>query len=382
MFGWEYPPKFIGGLGKVTYELCDALAKKGIDITLVLPIRGSSNKITIIPTNISVIGVKTLLNPYLTKKTNYLFTTKENELYSGNLYDEVEKYTKKCIEIIKDVDFDIIHCHDWMTFKAGVLAKKYSNKKLILHVHSTEYDRSIGSCNPYVYSIEMEGFKNADKIIAVSEYTKRKLVEVYNINKNKINVVHNAVIFDGNIRKRISNSKNKIVLFLGRLSLQKGPDYFIKSAKRVLEYYKDVIFVLAGDGELLPNLINLSCELGIETKMLFTGRLSDEEVHELYSIADLYVMPSVSEPFGLTALEAASKGVPIIISKNSGVREILRHALEVDFWDIEELTNKIICALNYLPLKECIIENTYQTLPDISWDKQADKLINIYNNLL
>jgi len=381
MFGWEFPPHTVGGLGKVTYHLSNALADLGVKISLILPIRGKSNNLKIIPTNlISIKGIKTFLTPYLNERSYQYQLEKEAKIYV-NLRDEINRFTKRGVEIAKQENFDIIHCHDWMTFPAGIETKKFSGKKLILHVHTTELDRSCGGCNPFVYNIELNAFEKADKIIAVSNYTKNKIVEGYGISKDKIEVVHNAIEFNGE-KKNKKSKRKKIILFFGRLSLHKGPDYFIRAAKKVLDYKKDVLFVMAGSGELLPEMIDLSCNLGIGDKILFTGRLKEDEVEKIYEIADLYVLPSVSEPFGITVLEAASNGIPVIISKNCGVKEILNNCLEVDFWDVDEIANKMISVLEYEPVRMEITENAYRDLEKISWKKQASHVLNIYNSLL
>lgn len=381
MFGWEFPPHIVGGLGKVTYHLSNALADLGVKISLILPIRGKSNNLKIIPTNlISIKGIKTFLTPYLNERSYQYQLEEESKIYV-NLRDEINRFTKRGVEIAKKENFDIIHCHDWMTFPAGIETKKFSGKKLILHVHTTELDRGCGGCNPFVYNIELNAFEKADKIIAVSNYTKNKIVEGYGISKDKIEVVHNAIEFNGE-KKNKKSKRKKIILFFGRLSLHKGPDYFIRAAKKVLDYKKDVLFVMAGSGELLPEMIDLSCNLGIGDKILFTGRLKEEEVEKIYEIADLYVLPSVSEPFGITVLEAASNGIPVIISKNCGVKEILNNCLEVDFWDVDEIANKMISVLEYEPARMEITENAYRELKKISWKKQAFYVLNIYNSLL
>jgi glycosyltransferase involved in cell wall biosynthesis len=380
MFGWEFPPYSIGGLGKVTYHLTKALSDSGIKISLVLPVRGKSKKIKIIPTNVSVKTIRTLLNPYINEETYYqLLEEEEAKLYGGNLKEEMERFKNKSIEIAKNEDFDLIHCHDWITFPAGIAVKEFSKKPLILHVHATEFDRSGGNCNPWVYDIEKYAFDKADKIIAVSHYTKNNIVNNYFIDSNKIEVVHNAIEFFDSSEKII---KKKIVLFLGRLTLQKGVDYFIKAAKKVLEKRRDVVFVVAGSGDMFPQLVDIACSLNIGDKVLFTGRLSDEEVNKLYEIASIYIMPSVSEPFGLTALEAISKGTPVILSRNAGVKEVIKHCLKVDFWDVNELANKILSVLEYSPLRSELVKNSYKELKKLSWKNQSKLVSEIYENLV
>jgi len=385
MFGWEFPPYNVGGLGNVTYNLCNALAKFGTKITLILPIKGESNKLKIIPTNfVSIKGIKSLLSPYLNEKTyqyKYSLCEEEAKIYGTNLKEEIDRFTKRGVKIAKHENFDLIHCHDWMTFPAGIQAKEFSGKPLILHVHTTELDRSCNNYDLFVYNLELEAFNKADKIIAVSNYTKNRIIKDYNISKDKIEVVHNAIEFDGNKKNKPYNRK-KIVLYLGRISMHKGPDYFIRAAKKISEYMKDVLFVMAGSGELLPEMIELACNLDIGDKILFTGRLKDEEVKKIYESADLYVLPSVSEPFGISALEAASNGVPVIVSENSGVKEILKNCIRVDFWDIEEIANKAISALRYSPLREEITSNAYRELTNMSWKERASKIVSIYRSLI
>ncbi|MGC9310541.1 MAG: glycosyltransferase family 4 protein, partial [Candidatus Aenigmatarchaeota archaeon] len=383
MFGWEFPPHSVGGLGNVTYNLTNSLADLGVKITLFLPVKGESETLRIVSTGISVSNVDAAFMPYMSEseysqsimdermkccpdntKTggnlsiNPLALKGNAMLYCGDLFAELERFARVCGGLIKNEEFDVIHCHDWLTFRAGVLAKEISGKPLIFHVHTTELDRSCGGRNQRAYDIEKECFGKADRIIAVSNYTKNKIVKGYGIDPNKIDVVYNAITFNGQRKNKPWNNK-KIVLYFGRISLHKGPDYFIKAAKKVLEYENNVVFVVAGGGELLPKMIELACFLGIGDKVLFTGKLSDEEVEKIYEAADIYVMPSVSEPFGITALEAASHGTPIIISKNSGAKEVLRHCLEVDFWDTDEMANKILSILKYPPLQKEMAANAY-----------------------
>jgi len=410
MFGWEFPPHTVGGLGNVTYHLTNALVELGLQLTLFLPVNAKSKNVRVVCANLSVNCIETVLLPYMNEasyrlavknmQTEYsqIYGSEQNgkssfvinqlfmdkgyaQIYGGNLFEEVERFAQKCRPLIQKENFDVIHCHDWLTFKAGLVAKEMTGKPLILHVHTTELDRSCGGRNQRAFDIEKECFDKADKIIAVSHYTKNKIVDGYGIDPEKIEVVHNAIQFNG--QRSVKNGKRrKVVLYFGRLSLHKGPDYFIKAARKVLEYEPDAMFVVAGGGELLPELINMACQMGIASKVLFTGKITDEEVHKIYEAADVYVMPSVSEPFGITALEAASHGTPIIISKNSGAKEVLKHCLEVDFWDTEEMANKIISLLRYPQLSNEMAVNAYKELDRISWKKQAEEVIKIYQKVL
>jgi len=373
MLGWEFPPKNVGGLGTACYGLTKALSKKGVDVFFVLP--GDPGKkynfLKIISSHVEV--VNSPLIPYvepLSGKTIF------------NLPKEVDKFAlgvRMISRRLKKEGMNLIHAHDWMTFRAGIAAKEELNVPLVIHIHSTEIDRSGGNPNPYVYNIEKEGMEKADMIIAVSNFTKKRITENYGIPEDKIRVLYNAIDLPGGetIKKK---PKGKIVLYLGRFTLQKGPDYFIQAAKKVLEKEPDTTFIMVGEGDMLGETIEKACELGITNRVFFTGRVPD--VNKYYRIADLYVMPSISEPFGLTALEALSNFTPVLISKQSGVSEVLNHCLKVDFWDVNDIANKIISVLRYNPLRESLIKNGYREIRRFSWDDQAEKCIKIYEEVL
>jgi glycosyltransferase involved in cell wall biosynthesis len=307
----------------------------------------------------------------------------DSDLYGVNLISEVERFALIASEIVKDIDCDIIHVHDWMTGIAGIQAKKILKKPLVMHIHSTEYDRTAGWPNLMILNYEKVGLQNADLIIAISEYTKNILIDRYSIPSDKIEVVHNAInpkINSGLMEKTISN--DKIVLFLARLSIQKGADFLLKAAQKVLQIKRNVKFVIVGKGPMLKTLINLAISLDISDNVIFTGALSHEDVDKAYRYADLFVMPSVSEPFGLTCLEAIKNGTPVIISKQSGVSEVVKNCLKVDYWDIDMMASKIISVLNHDSLSESLSENGYFDLRGLTWDKQADKVIAIYQKLI
>jgi glycogen synthase len=399
MFGWEFPPNNLGGLGTACYGLTKGLSKKGIEITFVLPKNASSHDhLNIIAADSLYIGnkklkmkyVDSLLQAYITEKEyNYALSNLMQgnpaigELYGKDLFEEVNRYAEKAAIIAKFEDFDFIHCHDWMTFKAGKKAKEISGKPLIVHVHATDFDRTGGHPNQAVYDIEREGMHAADKIIAVSNYTKEMIVKHYAIPPGKIEVVHNAVEHAPKAKRAPSriNSEDKIVLFLGRLTLQKGPDYFIEAANRVSKIMPNVKFVVAGSGEMYRKMVDRAAELGMGKNLLFTGHLSGDDIDKAYQMADLYVMPSVSEPFGITPLESIRNNTPVIISKQSGVSEVLTNALKVDFWDVDEMTNKIVGVLSYPHLKSSLAENSMREVEKMTWDAAADKCVNIYSNL-
>ena len=399
MFGWEFPPFNTGGLGTACYGLTKALSQQGINITFVIPTAPKlikSDFVDLIVASctgfIDIKRVSSLLVPYISSK-GYGSIYRQRRIksdknlgliYGQNLFEEVNRYAMKAREIAINETFDLIHCHDWMTYLAGIEAKKISKKPLIVQVHATEFDRTGGHPNQAIYDIERMGMHAADLIIAVSNFTKNKIVEHYGINPEKVFVVHNAVEFTSFPDKedfRIK-SQDKIVLFLGRITLQKGPDYFIDAAKKVLEKEKNIKFIVAGSGDMEAGMIEKAARLGIAKHVLFTGFLRGDDINRAYKMADLYVMPSVSEPFGITPLEAMRNGTPVIISKQSGVSEVIKNCLKVDFWDIDEMASKIIAVLNYNALHHCLKEHGLIEIKKISWNDSAKKCINVYERAL
>ncbi|MBI2101299.1 glycosyltransferase family 4 protein [Candidatus Woesearchaeota archaeon] len=390
MFGWEFPPLSSGGLGTACYGLTKSLSKKGVEITFVLPYSGDidADFLKIIPAgNVKIRKISTFLQPYMSSQEykKSLGKKPQPKIYGSTLFEEVARYTLAAEKIAEEEDFDIIHCHDWMTFGAGIKAKKKKNKPLVLHVHATEHDRTGGhAVNQHVYDIERHGMHKADKVIAVSNFTKTKIMDHYGLPPEKIRVVHNAVDFSQHYYNEDFGIKktDRIVLFLGRITLQKGPDYFVHAAKKVLGHEKNVKFVIAGSGDMEPFIIEKAAELGIADKVLFAGFLNQDDVERAYKMADIYVMPSVSEPFGITALEAMKYKTPSIVSKQSGVSEVVRHCLKVDFWDVDEMSSKIIALLRYKPLHETLKEDGYFEVKRFSWDTPAEKCIQVYNELI
>ena len=390
MFGWEFPPLSSGGLGTACYGLTKSLSKKGVEITFVLPYSGDidADFLKIIPAgNVKIRNISSFLQPYMSSQEykKSLGKKPQPKIYGSTLFEEVARYTLAAEKIAEEEDFDIIHCHDWMTFGAGIRAKKKKNKPLVLHVHATEHDRTGGhQVNQHVYDLERHGMHKADKVIAVSNFTKTKIMDHYGLPSEKIRVVHNAVDFSQHYYDEDFGIKktDKIVLFLGRITLQKGPDYFVQAAKKVLGHEKNVKFVIAGSGDMEPFIIEKAAELGIADKVLFAGFLNNDDVERAYKMADIYVMPSVSEPFGITALEAMKYKTPSIVSKQSGVSEVIRHCLKVDFWDVDEMSSKIIALLRYKPLHETLKEDGYFEVKRFSWDTPAEKCIQVYNELI
>ncbi|MFH1849685.1 MAG: glycosyltransferase family 4 protein [archaeon] len=395
MFGWEFPPYFSGGLGTACYGMTKALSKLSVDVTFVIPkfLGDVKAKYVKLISSVSIKGLKILgigspLLPYVSSASyssavQYRYGNvmggKMADMYGKDLFHDVLAYSKSARIIAQVEDFDVIHCHDWMTFQAGIEAKAVSGKKLIVQVHATEFDRTAGHPNQYIYDIEKAGMNAADRIIAVSNLTKGIIVEKYGIPPEKVEVVHNAVeIGLHRHHEFVIEKKDRIVLFLGRITIQKGPEYFIYAAKKVLEKKKDVKFIMAGPGDMLPRMIELTAQLGISDKIFFTGGVKGPEVDRLYRMADVFVMPSVSEPFGITPLESMIRDTPAIISRTSGVSEIVKHVLKVDFWDVNDLANKILCVLNYDVLRHSLKEHGRMEIEGITWLGAAKKIVNIY----
>lgn len=392
MFGWEFPPFNAGGLGVACYGLSKALAKQGVEVLFVLPkkidCRADFCRLIFADEN-PIDAEKILKAAYLTPDQ---YGKIAQGLFSGGrgLVDEVKRYALLAREIAKRESFDIIHAHDWLCYPAGIAAKEVSAKPLVVHIHATEFDRTGGhNVNEQVYAIEKEGFSKADKIVAVSNFTKQKVIDNYDISPEKIAVVHNGLDFQETAHNFYNSlnlgelkKKFKIVLFLGRLTLQKGPDYFLLAAKKVLQKNPNIYFVMAGSGDMEAQLINSAIDLGIADKVIFTGFLRDENLAKIYQLADLYILPSVSEPFGITALEALGHGTPAIISKQSGVGEVIKNCLKVDFWDINEMAAKILAVLQYPILRQAMSQNGQSEAQNITWDNSAKICLDVYNNIL
>ena len=422
MLGWEFPPFISGGLGTACYGLTKAMDQLGMEVTFVLPRMVESGYATHVKLlspssctsatsfmfselkNVRFHAISSALQPYSTpdvyrqrieetlrqkQKMHGSTISAASQLiagddYSRDMYTEVHRYAAVAAELAKDEQFDIIHAHDWMTYPAGIAVAAISEKPLIVHVHSTEFDRSGEHVNQIIYDIEREGMERADKVIAVSHFTRSTVISRYGISGEKVEVVHNGVEHNGNwsLAETGINTNEKIVLFLGRITMQKGPEYFLQAAKKVLEMMDDVKFVMVGSGDMMYRSIEMAAELGIGHKVLFTGFLRGEDVQKIYKMADLYVMPSVSEPFGIAPLEALNNDVPVIISKQSGVSEVLTHALKVDFWDTTEIANMIIAVLKYPPLQETLANHGNFEVRKLRWKDAAAKCIRIYEETL
>lgn len=307
-----------------------------------------------------------------------------NGAYGFDLVGDAERYARLVVSLTRGDEFDVIHAHDWLTFPAGVMLSRVSGKPLLVHVHSTEFDRAGNNVNQRVYDIERLGMHAADRVLAVSQLTKNICERRYGVPPEKIEVVYNGIEREAQQPAAGSDiqSGDKIVLFLGRITMQKGPEYFIAAAKRVLEKVKDVKFVIAGSGDMALRMVELAASMGIGHKVLFTGFLRGKDVERIYQMADCYVMPSVSEPFGLAALEAVSHDVPVIVSKTSGVSEVLSHVLKVDFWDIDEMANKIIAVLRHPPLGATLREHGSFELQRLTWSGAAERCVAAYGEVI
>jgi glycogen synthase len=422
MFGWEFPPHLSGGLGTACFGLTKGLVHHNVDVTFVLPrLRASvgSSHIRLIGANhvrmklaarrikafkgrLEFLDLDSPILPYLTGEeyTALLAALKLQEkvreieriersipdydLYGTNLMSEIVRYSLIAGVIAHERSFDIIHVHDWMTFLAGMEAKKASGKPLVVHVHSLECDRSGQHINPAICDIERAGMLAADLIIAVSHYTKDSIMKRYGIPGHKIRVVHNAVsrekrLGDFKVARRFNE---KVVLFLGRITFQKGPDYFIEAARRVVDSVKNVKFVMAGAGDMFPRMVDKVAFLRLGEYFHFTGFLKGADLERMYAMSDVYVMPSVSEPFGITPLEAMVHNVPVIVSKQSGVAEILDNAIKVDFWDVDGLANSIIRVLTDPSFAKKMADGSGKQLSGIKWELAAEKVLSIYHELV
>jgi glycogen synthase len=446
MLGWEFPPFISGGLGTACYGLTKAMSGIGTDIMFVLPRPVSSP----FSTHVRLVSPRAgsplespatefrldefdrvtfrtvnaqMLDPYIRpedfkpkklvpagdfSQTAPFFSDQSSGTipvpdgapatlpgapavpsahYAGDLFAEVQRYAALAAEIARGESFDVVHAHDWMTFPAGLAVAGIKGVPLVVHVHSTEFDRSGMNVDQRIYDIERRGMHGAMKIIAVSYLTKNLVTHHYGIDPGKVEVVYNAIESNGNGHaldpgQYSIHKDEKIVLFLGRITMQKGPEYFLAAAKKVLDVMDNVKFVMAGSGDMIRRTIEMAAAMGIGHKVLFTGFLRGGDVEKIFKMADLYVMPSVSEPFGIAPLEAMSHDVPVIISKQSGVSEVLTHALKVDFWDINEMANKIIAVLRHPPLASTLRQHGSFEVNRLSWTDAAKACVNVYQQAL
>lgn len=314
-------------------------------------------------------------------KQRYTFSGK----YGANLMEEVARYAMVAAQVAKDLEgqFDVIHAHDWLTYFAGIAAKRVSGKPLVVHMHATEFDRSGENINRRVYAIEKAGMQAADRVIAVSELTRRIVIGKYGILADKVVTVHNAVRFGESEEAAPERAvKDKVVTFLGRITYQKGPDYFVEAAAKVLQRVSDVRFVMAGSGDLMNHVVRRVAQLGIADRFHFTGFLKGGEVQRMFRLSDVYVMPSVSEPFGISPLEAMRSGVPVIISRQSGVAEVLDYAIKVNYWDVDALADAIYGLLTYPALGRMFASKGLEEVTGLKWTNAAAKIKTVYETVV
>jgi glycosyltransferase involved in cell wall biosynthesis len=423
MFGWEFPPHISGGLGTASYGLTKGMAKlDDLEVIFVVPKAWGDedqSMVRLVGANqvqvaykkvfykgfrrpIERIEVSSKIVPYTdpdnfwqlvnseTSEHNfYVITNARGKVdfsgrYDTNLMDEIYKYSIVAALIADENEFDIIHAHDWLAYPAGIAAMEVSGKPLVIHVHATDFDRSGGNVNPDVYRIEKNGMDAASKIITVSNLTRDIVINKYNINPDKVETVYNAVepveIAENLIIKK--GFDEKVVTFLGRITLQKGPEYFIEAAYKVLQVMDNVRFVMAGSGDMMEKMMRRAASLKITDRFHFTGFLKGTDVFTMLDMSDVYIMPSVSEPFGISPLEAMQSNVPVIISKQSGVAEILTHAVKTDFWDIDAMADAIYGILNYPALAHMFIKNGKEEVIRLKWDNSARHVRDIYQRVI
>jgi glycogen synthase len=429
MLGWEFPPFISGGLGTACQGLTAALARLGTEILFVLPtgVRAEQSD----PPRLAAASVSkerhaanpgsdravafvdvpsTIRSPYLAAGTAR--TTDAEDLaaqrgapgqahrpeeaglrvigtgaaggYEGNLIGRIQEYADRCLEMVRGEPYDVIHAHDWVTFPAGIAIAALTGKRLIVHVHSTEFDRSGELVNQAVYDIERRGMHAASKVICVSHLTRSIVVRRYSVPPEKVEVIHNGIAQNGTaVEAPRVHRGQQIVLFLGRITMQKGPEFFIRAAARVLEKLDNVMFVVAGSGDRLPQMVEDVARRGLGSSVLFAGFLRGADVERAYRMADVYVMPSVSEPFGLTALEAIRCGVPTIVSKTSGVAEVLQSSvLKVDFWDVDRMAGTIIALLTRPEIGQSLRRHAAAELRGLTWESSARRCLDVYGKLL
>ena len=389
MLGWELPPHNSGGLGVACYQLCKALSKKGADIEFVLPYT-ADHDIDFMRINAAhPQDVESVLKAGIAYDS-FKYTKKTGEVEWVDLFGQSAIYEHAVERIVQLAEFDVIHAHDWLTCRAALRAKELSGKPLIVHIHSVEADRAgkEHGGNPVVREIESLSMLIADKVIAVSEHTKRAIIREYAIPASKIEVVHNSISDDmlvphsgENAYKYLTEMKSqgyRVVASVGRLTIQKGLPNLIRAFKHVVDRNPKTILLVVGSGEQYYELLELAAELGIAQNVVFTEFQRGKNYRDAYSIADLFVMPSVSEPFGLTPLEAIGYGTPALISNQSGVAEIMTNCLKVDYWDVEEMANQITAVVQNDALRDELHTNSLKEYNKLSWSKSADQLFDMY----
>ena len=414
MFGWEFPPHMSGGLGTASYGLTKGFVQQGdveIKFCIPKPYGDEDNSfLRIVGMNSVPIVWKNVDRDYVNSRIGAVMTPEEyyryrehiygdfsymhtNDLgcmefaggYPENLHDEINNYSIIAGVVARTEEFDIIHSHDWLTYPAGIHAKQVSGKKLVIHVHATDFDRSRGNVNPTVYAIEKNGMDNADHILCVSELTRQTVIHKYHQNPDKVSTLHNAVtplsqdVLDI-VPQKIPNEK--VVTFLGRITMQKGPEYFVEAAAMVLKRTKNIRFCMAGSGDMMNDMIRLVAQRGISDRFHFPGFMRGRQVYECLKASDVYIMPSVSEPFGISPLEAMQCDVPTIISKQSGCAEILDKCIKTDYWDIHAMADAIYSICNNESLYEYLKVEGRNEVNQITWENVALKLRKVYEKVM
>ena len=420
MFGWEFPPNISGGLGTACQGIVNGLATfPDIKVIFVVPKTSGNEKCcdnmellsaeevanrkrirTIkFPEHYAYIEVASGLSPYLTpeiyasrigqpEQTIEITEGKNKVSFSGkygpSLFDEIANYAKVAKTIASDASFEIIHAHDWLTFPAAIEAKRVSGKPLVVHIHSTDFDRSGGSANPAIYEIEKNGMDQADQIITVSDLIKRRLTDQYHIPASKITTIYNAVANhpEPEEKKQIRVKRRRTVTFLGRLTIQKGPEYFVNVARMIIHKIPDVHFVMAGAGEMKDQMVELCARFGLGDRFHFTGFLNGQEVDEVLRSSDVVIMPSVSEPFGIVPLEAMSANVPVIISRQSGVAEMVKNAIITDFWDVQAMADAVHGILKHKLLAKTLSDEGRNEVQEYNWEKTAGSIRKLYRKTI
>jgi len=422
MFGWEFPPHITGGLGTACYGMTKGLLKQGAEVLFVVPkaygdedqqavrlVNASDVTVDIqdeefkqLTKNLTYLEIGSNIFPYLDpeefekisretiteteKKSRRKSVYSKNYQFSGtygtNLMEEITRFALVAGTIARQYDFDVIHAHDWHTYYAGIAAKQASGKPLVCHIHATEFDRTGENVNTIVFGIEQKGMAAADRVIAVSDLTRNTVINRHGIDPDKVFTVHNAIepVEKPEILSIKKAVKEKVVTFLGRITFQKGPEYFIETAYKVLQKDRNVRFVMAGSGDMLNRMIRRVAELKIADRFHFTGFLRGEAVDKMFALTDVFVMPSVSEPFGLVPLEAMRINVPVIVSKQSGVAEILKHAIKVDYWDVNGTADAIWGLLHYNALTKTFIKYGKDEVDSLKWEFAAVKIIDVYKD--
>lgn len=424
MFGWEFPPHIAGGLGTACYGIVKGLAENGVQTIFVMPSASgdedgsvatiiNASDVPVVSTSSSVDGfvnmvkfmkVGTNMIPYVDPEQFHEMVEAEKRLreestekhvgekfrfsgkYGSNLMEEVARYAMVggTIAMEHKDEFDLIHAHDWLTYLAGIAAKELTGKPLVVHVHATSFDRGTEDMiDTRVFDIEKRGMEAADKVIAVSDLTRNIVINKYGISPDKVVTVHNAVDFSGRENLQVERGlKDKVVTFLGRITFQKGPEYFIEAAAKVLKRTDHVHFVMAGSGDMMNRCIRHAARLGISDRFHFTGFLRGTDVQKMFALSDVYIMPSVSEPFGISPLEAMRSNVPSIISNQSGAAEVLKYAFKVDFWDVDAMADDIYALLKYPALADFAAKEGYEEVNRLKWNHAAAKMKKVYESVI